>query len=57
MFGKERYRNIIRTHARKAAKEILQAVIEEVDAYCRPLNKEDDVTLVVIKVDSQANLD
>jgi len=57
MFGKEKFRNLIRSHARKSAPEILQVVFDEVDAHCRPLNKDDDVTLVVIKVDSQANLD
>jgi sigma-B regulation protein RsbU (phosphoserine phosphatase) len=57
MFGKERFRNLIRTHAPETAGEILQAVINEIDKFCHPLENEDDVTLVVIKVDSQANLD
>ena len=57
MFGKERFRNVIRANASKTAKEILQAVINEIDKFCHPLENEDDVTLVVIKVDSQANLD
>jgi hypothetical protein len=56
MFGKERFRNVIRTNASKTAKEILQAVINEIDKFCHPLKNEDDVTLVVIKVDSQRNL-
>jgi hypothetical protein len=47
--GKERFRNVIRTHAPKSAKEILQAVIDEIDAFCHPLENEDDVTLVVVK--------
>ena len=51
MFGKERFRNVIRTHAGKSAKEILQAVIDEIDEFCHPLENEDDVTLVVVKVD------
>lgn len=50
MFGKEKFRNVIRTHARKTAQEILQAVIDEIDAFCHPLANEDDVTLVVVKV-------
>ncbi|MBW2427847.1 MAG: SpoIIE family protein phosphatase [Deltaproteobacteria bacterium] len=50
MFGKERFRNVIRTHARKTAQEMLQAVIDELDQFCRPLKNEDDVTLVVVKV-------
>ena len=56
MFGKQRFRNVIRTNAPGTAKEILQAVINEIDKFCHPLKNEDDVTLVVIKVDSQRNL-
>ncbi|CAB1065009.1 Serine phosphatase RsbU, regulator of sigma subunit [Olavius sp. associated proteobacterium Delta 1] len=56
MFGKERFRKVIRTHAAKSAIEILQAVFDEIDEFCHPLENEDDVTLVVIKVDSQTNL-
>jgi sigma-B regulation protein RsbU (phosphoserine phosphatase) len=52
MFGKERFRNVIRTHARKSAKEILQAVVDEIDEFSHPLENEDDVTLVVVKVDA-----
>ena len=52
MFGKKRFRNVIRSNARKAAREIVQAVMAEVDIYCRPLSLDDDVTLVVIRVDS-----
>jgi len=57
MFGKERFRKVIRTHAAKAAQDILQSVIDEINQFCHPLENEDDVTLVVIKVDSKANLD
>ena len=52
MFGKERFRNVIRSHAPKSAKEILQAVFDEIDKFCHPLENEDDVTLVVVKVDA-----
>jgi len=52
MFGKERFRQVISTHARKTAIEILQAVIDELNRFSHPLGKEDDVTLVVIKVNS-----
>ena len=52
MFGKERFRHVISTHARKTAIEILQAVIDEIDTFCHPLENEDDVTLVVIKVEA-----
>ncbi len=50
MFGKERFRQVISAHARKTAIEILQAVIDELNRFSHPLGKEDDVTLVVIKV-------
>ncbi len=52
MFGKERFRQVISAHARKTAIEILQAVIDELNRFSQPLGKEDDVTLVVIKVES-----
>ncbi len=51
MFGKERFRRVISAHARKSAEEILQAVIEKLDRFSHPIGKEDDVTLVVIKVE------
>jgi serine phosphatase RsbU (regulator of sigma subunit) len=51
MFGKKRFRDLIRTHAREPAKDILQAVITGLDKFRYPLEKEDDVTLVVIKVE------
>ena len=53
MFGKERFRNIISVHARDTAMEILQAVIDELNRFSRPLGNKDDVTLVVVKVDAK----
>ena len=50
MFGKERFKDIIRNNAGRPAKEIIQAVIKEVDRFCHPLEKADDVTLVVSKI-------
>ncbi len=52
LFGKERFRHVISAHARESAAEILQAVIDELNRFSQPLGKEDDVTLVVLKVDS-----
>jgi sigma-B regulation protein RsbU (phosphoserine phosphatase) len=52
MFGKARFRHVISAHARETAVEILQAVIDELNRFSHPLGKEDDVTLVVIKVAS-----
>jgi len=57
MYGKSRFRKVIRAQAAKTASEILQAVIDDIDAFCHPLENKDDVTLVVIKVDPPANLD
>jgi sigma-B regulation protein RsbU (phosphoserine phosphatase) len=50
MFGKGRFKNIIRENEARPAKEIVQTVIEAVDDFCRPLEKADDVTLVVAKI-------
>ena len=50
MFGKERFKNIIRENAGQPAKDIIQAVINTVDRFCHPLGKTDDVTLVVAKI-------
>jgi len=50
MFGKERFKAIIRENAHQSAKDITQAVIKQVDSFCRPLEKTDDVTLVVTKI-------
>jgi len=52
MFGKERFRRVISDHPRQTAREILQAVIDELNRFSHPLEKEDDVTLVVVKINS-----
>ena len=51
MFGKTRFREVIRANARKSARDILEAVFENIYAFCHPREKEDDVTLVVVKFD------
>ncbi len=51
MFGKARFRNIIRNHANAAAADILNAVYSELNQYTRGRRSEDDITLVVIKID------
>jgi len=50
MFGKERSKDIIRENAGRPAKDIMQAVIKAVDRFCHPLQKADDVTLVITKI-------
>ena len=52
MFGKKRFRHVISAHAQETSIEILQAVIDELNRFSHPLGKEDDVTLVVIKMNS-----
>ena len=50
MFGKERFKDIIRENADQPAKKIIEAVIKGVDRFCHPLGKADDVTLVITKI-------
>jgi phosphoserine phosphatase RsbU/P len=51
MFGKARFRNIIRKFADAAAGDILNAVYSELNQYTRGQRSEDDITLVVVKID------
>ena len=50
MFGKERFRDVIRNNAKENATNILSAVYDELDLYTRGLKSADDITLVVAKV-------
>jgi phosphoserine phosphatase RsbU/P len=50
LFGKKRFRNILRKQASSSAQEIVAAVFEEVGRFSRGIPYQDDVTLVVIKV-------
>jgi len=51
MFGKERFRNIIKQYAAAGSGEILNAVYTELNQFTRGRKSEDDITLVIIKVD------
>jgi sigma-B regulation protein RsbU (phosphoserine phosphatase) len=51
MFGKARFRKIIRKNAHAAAGDILNAVYSELSLFTRGQRSEDDITLVVIKID------
>jgi sigma-B regulation protein RsbU (phosphoserine phosphatase) len=51
MFGKERFRDIIREKAHLGANEIIDAVYNEVNAFSSGLKKKDDATLVIIKLE------
>jgi sigma-B regulation protein RsbU (phosphoserine phosphatase) len=50
MFGKDRFKKVVRAHSAKSAKQILSAVIGEIDNFSQAQQKADDVTLVVVKV-------
>lgn len=51
MFGKEKLYRLIRAHAARSARDILTAVIEALEDYRgRQEKKEDDITLVVVKI-------
>lgn len=50
MFGKERFREIIRRNAKENAVNILDAVYDELDQHTKGLKSDDDITLVVAKV-------
>jgi sigma-B regulation protein RsbU (phosphoserine phosphatase) len=50
LFGSERIRDIIRTHAASSAAGIQSAVIEAVQTFRGDAPQEDDVTLVVVKL-------
>lgn len=54
MFGKNRLRACIREHAAKSGSEILAAVYQELKQFTAGRRNEDDITLVVIKVDGLA---
>ncbi|MEJ2285920.1 MAG: SpoIIE family protein phosphatase [Desulfobacterales bacterium] len=51
MFGKERFRNIIKQNAAGGSGDILNAVYTELNQFTRGRKSEDDITLVIIKVD------
>ena len=51
MFGKERLRQIISDHAQTGAADILEAVYNELDAFTLGQKSEDDITLVIVKID------
>jgi len=51
MFGKERFRNIIKKNAPAGSSDIVNAVFNELNQFTRGRKSEDDITLVIIKVD------
>jgi sigma-B regulation protein RsbU (phosphoserine phosphatase) len=51
MFGKDRLREIIRRQSKENAAAILGAVYEELNTFTLGKKSEDDITLVIVKVD------
>jgi sigma-B regulation protein RsbU (phosphoserine phosphatase) len=51
MFGKDRLRRVIRSHAGEGSSDILNAVYDGLNQFTRGQKTEDDITLVIIKVD------
>jgi PAS domain S-box-containing protein len=49
MYGKERFRQIIRRHARLEARQILDHVYDELARFTAGVKRDDDITLVVVK--------
>jgi sigma-B regulation protein RsbU (phosphoserine phosphatase) len=54
MFGKERFRNVIRKNAHAGAGLILNAVYDELTRFAHGLKAEDDITLVIVKINSRS---
>jgi sigma-B regulation protein RsbU (phosphoserine phosphatase) len=50
MFGKKRFRNIIRANAPAGADDILGAVYQDLSNFTKGRKSEDDITLVIVKI-------
>jgi sigma-B regulation protein RsbU (phosphoserine phosphatase) len=50
MFGKDRFKALIRAHADRPAGEVVSAVLDAVTGFHGSGKQEDDITLVVIKI-------
>ena len=53
-FGKEKFKDIIRSSAHLPANSLADRVIETVQHFRHPLKIEDDITLVIVKFDQRA---
>ena len=51
MFGKARFRDVIRRNAQGSAAQILSAVFDALDQFTLGQKTADDITLVVVKAD------
>jgi PAS domain S-box-containing protein len=50
MFGKQRFKDVIRTNSHQAADKIVQAVFNDLDRFADGARKKDDITLVILKM-------
>jgi sigma-B regulation protein RsbU (phosphoserine phosphatase) len=50
MYGKKRFRELLRRHADASAKDILDAVYSDVMNFTRGRKSDDDITLVILKI-------
>jgi sigma-B regulation protein RsbU (phosphoserine phosphatase) len=57
LFGRKRFRDILRREAAHSAEDIVNAVFAEVSRFCRGMPYQDDVTLVIIKIECQRYTD
>ena len=51
MFGKKRFQDLIRRHHRLSADDILNAIFGALRNHTRGVHQDDDMTLVIIKVE------
>ncbi|MEW6672225.1 MAG: SpoIIE family protein phosphatase [Thermodesulfobacteriota bacterium] len=54
MFGKDRIREIVRKQSRASSDSILKAVMQELKTFRDGVKQEDDVTLVIVKLNQQS---
>jgi sigma-B regulation protein RsbU (phosphoserine phosphatase) len=54
IYGRPRFCDLIRRHAARAAAAIVDAVVEDINAFQKGIKAEDDITLVVVKIESDA---
>jgi sigma-B regulation protein RsbU (phosphoserine phosphatase) len=50
LFGKEPLKEIIRTHAKASAKEMVTSIIQAIQAFRGTAKQQDDITIVIVKV-------
>jgi sigma-B regulation protein RsbU (phosphoserine phosphatase) len=51
MFGKERLKALIRRYAHLSSKKMITSIIDELQYFRKSVKQDDDITLVVIKID------